>query len=164
MNRQPTPPASVSGRSQRLPVPSSGEPPAVPQARRTLPPQQLRPAQEQRATRGVREPARDLAAAVEPPFVPARGDAALVAVRDRIAAELVKAHDLSPATTPTGVIADLEGSTVRITAARLPAAPLAVTVPFAGAGWAARLRATDWSDRGTATLVYELRRHSPDRF
>src|SRR5687768_12017191 len=88
-SRQPTPPASVSGRPQRLPVPSSGEPPAASPARRTLLMEEQRAPQGQRATRGVREPARDLAAAVEPPFVPARGDAALVAVRDRIAAELV---------------------------------------------------------------------------
>jgi hypothetical protein len=77
-------------------------------------------------------------------------------VRDRIAAELVKTHDLSPAALPPGTSPELDGASVRVTAARLSAAPLAVRVPFAGVGWTALLRRTDWSDRGAATLVYEL--------
>jgi len=142
-------PENASGRPQRLRIPPASEPgPPVGQTARKRP---------------AAEPARDLAAAVEPPFVPARGDAAVVAIRDRIAAELVRAHDLSPEKTPAGKVPDLEGATVRVTAARLPAAPLAVTVPYAGVGWAARLQRADWSERGTAMLVYELRRFSLDR-
>lgn len=146
--RQPLPRTSGSSRPQRLPVPPSDEPTPAPSA-----------ARRKSAPRAAREPARDLAAAaLEPAFLPARGDAAVVAVRDRIAAELVKTHDLSPAALPPGASPDLDGASVRVTAARLCAAPLAVRVPFAGVGWTALLRRADWSERGTASLVYELSR------
>jgi hypothetical protein len=101
---------------------------------------------------------RDLAGAADPAFVPARGDAAAAIVRDRIATALVLAHDLSPAALPPGQAPELEGSAVRVSSARLSAAPLTVTVPFAGVGWTAALQRAEWRSEDRATLVYELRR------
>ena len=148
-SRHPEPPAASAARPQRLPVPLSGEPPVVPNGARRLAPRSAAPAP------------RDLAAAAEPAFVPARGDAAIVTIRDRIAGELVKAHDLSPASLPAGRTPDLEGAEVRVTAARVPAVPLTVKVPFAGVGWTALLQRTEWKGDGRASLVYQLYRSAP---
>jgi hypothetical protein len=121
-------------------------PPVLTRTRRTPPP------------RPVAKTPRDLAGAAEPAFVPARGDAAAATVRDRIATELVRAHDLSPKSLPPGESPDLDGSTVRVSSARLSSAPLLVTVPFAGIGWTAALQRAEWRAEDRATLIYELRR------